>query len=303
MWSHWRQIQQWRKRRSVQRRFGDYVDPELVRFVLDTSDEQPKHEFLEATVAFTEIAGFVSLAESDEPLVAQIAAWDSTQEVLTKVVKRHGGLVEAAHGGALKTIFDAPRPKRGHALRGIVAAMEMRDTLRGYGGGGLALRVGLATGDVAIGDIGSTARSFYGAFGYNVYVAERLAGANRLLGTSILINEGAAQAVRDRILVRKLARLKFDGWQKLVAAYEPMALMSEATDAQRHLAVSTAELLEHFTARRFEQCLESAETVEALGGGERLVNAYRSLATKYLEAPPGPEFDGRIIVDQLPHSP
>jgi adenylate cyclase len=303
MWSPWRQIQQWRQRRSVQRRFRGYVDPELARYVLDTADDEPKHEFREATVAFTDVAGFVSLAESDEPLLAQIAAFCSTQEVLTKVVKRHGGFVEAAYGDAFKIIFDAPRPKPDHALRGVVAVMEMRDTLRDCGGGGLSLRVGLATGDVAIGDIGSAARSFYGAFGYNVYVAERLEGVNRFLGTAILINEAAAHAVRDRVLVRKLASLKFEGWKKLVAAYEPIALMSEATEAQRQLAAATAELLGHFTARRFVQCLESTEAVDALGGGGKLVRAYRLLATKYLEELPGPEFDGRIIVDELPYSP
>ena len=68
------------------------------------------------------------------------------------------------------------------------------------------------------------------------------------------------------------------------------------------LAAATAELLGHFTARRFARCLESAEAVEALGGGPKLVRAYRLLATKYLEELPGLEFDGRIVVDELPHS-
>ncbi len=192
-----------RRRTEIRRAFEHYVSPAIVaemtahpgRLVLGGQRRT-------LTVMFTDLAGFTTMSEDIAPeAVAQILNEHLT--LMTRVVLAHGGTIDKFIGDAVMAFWGAPVDDPAHALNGVRAAIEMQAEMERFrrepGRPELHMRIGLNTGPVVVGNLGSKDRFAYTVIGDAVNLAARLEPLNRLYGTEILLAEETAAAVGDAV--------------------------------------------------------------------------------------------------------
>lgn len=231
-----------RDRRLIAKLFSLYLPPVVVdRMVAGGRMPALGGEEREVTVLFSDIAGFTAISEACDAatLVQGLNTYFST---MTDIIEAHGGFVDKYIGDAIVAVFGAPVDEPRHAEQAMRAALEMQAALRAdpqrFSVAGLPLktRIGLNTGRVLIGNIGSPRRFNYTAMGDAVNLASRLEGANKAYGTSILVSEDTMQAAGDAVVARRVDIVRVVGRAQPVRLYEPLAPRETATEEDLRLA-------------------------------------------------------------------
>jgi class 3 adenylate cyclase/CHASE2 domain-containing sensor protein len=292
----------------ITKQFCSYVDPSLVHYLFEHPEEAGfKGIERELTVVFTDLAGFTSLSERLKrrtvPLLNEYLG------LMEPVIRAHHGLVNKFLGDGIMFFFGAPAPYpgdgRGHAAAAVdtVFAMQARllefnATLAALDLPPMAMRAGICTGAMVVGNAGSAVRSDYTVLGDRVNFASRLESANKATGTLVLLSERTVDLAADLYLVRKIGRLQVAGKQDSDMAYEPLALAAQATDAQRRLARQTERVVDAFIQGDFQRCLMELQALEAEFGPSQstFCGLYRNLCTEYLGQPPK-LFSGQICLE------
>ncbi len=224
-----------RARRAVADLFGEYVSPALVdRMMRDPQRySRPTSENRELTILFVDIRGFTRTAETmdPEPLREYINVFLT---VMTEIVHRHGGTLDKYIGDAVMAFWGAPLEDERHADHAVAAALGMLEAAQrlnaAYESRGLALlRVGIGvnTGVVRVGDLGSRLRRAYTVIGDPVNLAARFEGLTKQYDASIIVGEATMrQAVSHRF--RELGRACVAGREEPVRIFAP-----ESVDMQR----------------------------------------------------------------------
>lgn len=214
------------RKRSIQAMFGAYVDPAVVARLVDDPASIPlRGERREATVFFSDLAGFTDLSEllPAEQMVEVVNAYlDETSECL----HRHGAYVDKYIGDAVMAVFGVPQSLPDHALAACRAALEAQQALADINaryaaqvGVQLAVRIGLNTGELLAGNVGSARKKNYTVMGDVVNLASRLEGANKYFGTGILLGEETARRVAGHLAIRPLGRLRVKGKQQAIEVF------------------------------------------------------------------------------------
>mgnify|MGYP003671666274 CR=1 FL=1 len=217
-----------------------YLAKEVVDKVLESGDDPFHATAQEATILFSDIRQFTAIAES-------IGAGETVQMLndyfsdMVEVVLRHGGLLDKYIGDAIMAVFGAPIVGPQDADDGVTVAIEMIRQLRRFnerrearGMEAIAIGVGVATGEVVAGSIGSEKRLDYTVIGDSVNLAARLESANKFFGTSVLIAGTTVAHMRAERPMRELDLLRVKGKSRPVAIFEPLEI---------HLEVPQQELL------------------------------------------------------------
>jgi class 3 adenylate cyclase/CHASE3 domain sensor protein len=178
------------------------------------------------SILFAEIRGFTSMSERLEP-EELIEGLNEHFTLMTDVVFRHGGTIDKYIGDGILSFFGDPIPFEDHAERAVVTALEMRQRLRDLRTRGslqpegeLNVGIGISTGYVTVGNIGSPTRTEYTVIGNHVNLASRLA---QIAGPDqILVSERtlAVPAVRDRVHATALDQITLEGFQRPVGVFE-----------------------------------------------------------------------------------
>lgn len=204
-----------RERREVRRYFALYLSPTVVDRMLSSGTAPTLGgERREVTILVSDLAGYTQISENMPPesVVNLINRYFSNA---ADAVERHGGFVDKFMGDGMLAVFGAPLDDPDHAAHAVAAASEllhMTDAdpgLVGPHGEPLRTRIGIATGPVLIGNVGSDRRLSYTVIGDTVNLAARLETENKTYGTDILVTEDTARAAGlqsfsliDRIAVR-----------------------------------------------------------------------------------------------------
>jgi len=234
-----------REKRKVRGAFQHYVAPSVINLLLrQPALLQLGGEEKELTVMFSDIRGFTSLSENLAPSVLVDLLNEYFSE-MTEVIFRHWGTLDKYIGDAIMAFWGAPYPQTDHARRACAAALEMRRTLNrlrsrweATGQPRLEIGVGINTGDMLVGNMGSTRRFNFTIMGDNVNLASRLEGLNKSFGTSLIVSESTYQAARQQVVARELDLIRVKGKLKPVKIYELLG----ATEDQEQLR----DLLERF---------------------------------------------------------
>ncbi len=227
-------------RKKVRDMFGTMVSPDVLRYL-----EQNPNSFslsgtrVDATMFFSDIANFTTLSETLEPdRLADLL--NQYLSPMTELIMERGGYVDKYEGDAIMAEWGVPFPNEDHAAQACRSALEqqekldqIRPKLNEEFGCELHVRMGINTGPVAAGNMGSKKRFQYTVMGDAVNLASRLEGANKNYGTRILIGENTRQAIGERFNVRFLDKLTVKGKTQPVNVYE---LISEkrATTKNKH---------------------------------------------------------------------
>ena len=201
-----------------------YLSPQLAESILSGNlnvDLASRRKNL--TIFFSDIRGFTAMSERMEPeeLVDHLNQYLTA---MTEIVFKHGGTLDKYIGDAIMVFFGDPIPHRDHAARAVRMALEMRAKLADLqrqwfvDQEELAIGMGISTGYVTVGNIGSSARLEYTVLGNHVNVASRL--ADRAAGGQILVGERTLVAVRDLVDAREIDQVELEGVHRPIKIYE-----------------------------------------------------------------------------------
>jgi adenylate cyclase len=212
--------------------FGKYIPTDLVRMLLREGVEpRPGGAARTLTVMFADIAGFTGLSERLGDRIFPLLS--GYLDTMSREVSSHGGTIDKFIGDAVMAFWGAPVANADHVVDACRAALACQRALRASGvvddaGRPLKVRIGINSGNMLVGNIGSELRLNYTVIGDAVNVASRLEGANKEYGTEIIIGEETRRLAGDRVQVRELDRLMVYGRSGGLAIYELLDVASDA---------------------------------------------------------------------------
>ncbi len=212
-----------RERERIRETFGRYVDESVAATILRRQGEGTlAGEMGEATILFTDIAGFTTIAEYLAPHEL-VAALNQYLETVLEPIRAHGGVVNTFIGDGLFASFNMPLACEDHAVAAVRAAIDIQLAVgsRTFGDQGVALatRIGISTGHVIGGSVGAGQRMSYTLLGDTVNLAARLEALNKEHGTRILVSASTRAACGDRFVFESLGSVAVRGRGEQVAIF------------------------------------------------------------------------------------
>jgi len=214
----------------------------------------------ELTVMFSDVRGFTTFSESHTPHeVVSILNEYLTQ--MTYLVFQTEGTLDKYIGDAIMAFWGAPTPQHNHAFRACSTALGMVELLKGIlhpkweleGREKLRIGIGLNTGRMVVGFVGSENMKNYTLIGDAVNLGSRLEGATKEYKVDILIGEGTYEAVKNDMLCRELDLIRVKGKQHPIRLYELLALKGKAGNNQELKVKAFEAGLAEYRARRFDE--------------------------------------------------
>jgi adenylate cyclase len=288
-----------RSKRRLAGRFGEYVPPELVdRMARDPERYTMEPKSAELTILFSDVRGFTRISESLDPEALREYINEYLTEMSGIIRDRHRGTLDKYIGDAIMAFWGAPVDDPQHARNAVLAALEMQRQcaplnarLAARGWPPLAIGVGVNSGTVRVGDMGSRVRRAYTAMGDAVNVASRLEGRTKTYGVGILVGEATRARVKD-VVFREIDRIRVKGKDEAITIYEPL-LEGES----RELA-PWEEALRAYRAQRWDTAEASLLSLQRMSPGCGLYAAYLQKIRAMRRQPPPPDWDGVTVFDE-----
>ena len=284
----------------IRQMFQQYLPPAVVKELIRNPELLALGgEERVATMLFSDVQGFSRVAEGLAP-TQLVALLNEYLTVMTDVVVEHGGIIDKYLGDALMAEFGVPVPVDDHAVRACRAALRMRDELarlrQGWKARGmpeLHARIGINTGRVLVGNLGSFRMMDYTCMGDHVNLASRLEGVNKEYGTQILVSELTWKLVESHFVGREIDRVRVVGREEPVAIFELVAVreaaVSEDTTA---LLAGFAEALALCRDRKFGAALDAFEALHQRFPDDGPTAVYLERSRKNAILPPPVDWDG-----------
>jgi len=285
------------------RSFASYVPRDVVKMALASGEEARLGGRLKTlTIFFSDLAGFTTMAEKMTPneLVLLLAVYF---DEMTAVIAERRCTVDKFIGDGIMAFWGAPTDEDEHAALaceaalGALARLEQlkreNDALAG-----LHVRIGLSTGEVVVGNIGSPERLNYTVMGDDVNLAARLEGLSKVYGTHILVSEATFVAAKSRILMRPIDIVAVKGKAKGVRVYEPLGVAQGASDVQRAVVVASERALAAYLARDFPLARQGWTEVLELLPDDEAARHMRERALELEASPPPVAWTGVFVATE-----
>jgi adenylate cyclase len=219
-----------RQRRQIKQAFSHYMSDLLIQDLLKHPEKlRLGGEKRVLTVFFSDLAGFTSLSEKLTPEEV-VTLLNRYLTAMTDIILASGGLIDKYEGDAIMAFWGAPLPQEDHAARACLAALDnqsrlvdLREEFARMGLPPVSARIGINTGEMIIGNMGSSQRFDFTVIGDSVNLASRLEGAGKEYGVSIIISEETYLQARQEVEVRELDLLQVKGKELPVRIYELLA--------------------------------------------------------------------------------
>jgi adenylate cyclase len=230
-----------REKNKTREVFSRYLDQAVIDQVVGQPDRlKLGGEKQEMTVLFSDVRGFSTFSEKMTPqeLVGFLNVYF---DQMAKLIFKNLGTLDKLVGDAVMCFWGHPIKTPDHALRATIASLEMieavrrmESTVRLPDNHRFDIGIGLSTGEMVVGNMGSQNRFSYTVMGDHVNLGSRLEGLNKFYGTHILISDSTYRAIRHRVFCRELDRVKVKGRNEAVTIYEPLGLI--APEKERRVA-------------------------------------------------------------------
>lgn len=226
-----------KEKEQVKVAFSRYMSAELLDEVIKGNEKMALGgEKRLVTVLFSDIRDFTSMAESLDPQQV-VKLLNEYFTSMTDVIFRNKGVINKYMGDAIMALYGAPVPIKDHAVRAVVTALDMNrelDILRAKwvseGRPIFGMKIGITTGEVVLGNIGSQKHMEYTVIGDAVNVAARLQALNKNYGTQVLISEQTHELVKDHFETRKVDLVQFKGKSSFNLVYEVLGIKLREVD-------------------------------------------------------------------------
>jgi adenylate cyclase len=298
-----RMIFEEREKRRIRKTFSQYLSGDVISLIEKDPQKyiRPGGEMKELTVMFSDIRGFTTLSEGLTPDELVLLLNEYLGE-MTEAVFANQGTLDKYIGDAIMAFWGSPYPQDDHAIRGCKCALQMIRGLeklnrkwKSEGRAPLAIGIGLNTGPVNVGNMGSAKRLAWTVMGDNVNLASRLEGITKTYRISVVIAEGTYEQVASQFTCRELDRIAVKGKSHAVKIYELMGTASERAKFEPLLGpfdrAMTAYLRQDWreAAGRFGELLGSYPE-----DGPTQVFLQRAL--EFMENAPEPDWNGVYVM-------
>ena len=293
-----------RQKRFIRGAFKQYLSEDVIEQLVKHPERLSLGgEQRTLSIMFSDLQGFTGISEGLNP--QQLTALlNDYLTAMTDIIQGEGGTVDKYEGDAIIAFWNAPLPQEDHAGRSVRAALRcqaqlanMRPELRQRTGKDMFMRVGLNTGPVVVGNMGSHNRFNYTILGDAANLASRLEGVNKQFGTYTIISEATYSDIEkvekmEKIAVRELGKVAVVGRKAAVRIFEPMT--REEWDSRKLLMEQFAGGLNDFYAGRFAEALRKFEKIQVQ---DKPSAAYAVKCRLLMEAPP-PAWEGVWVVTE-----
>lgn len=285
--------------KRVRSTMARYMSAEVADELLAAGEAELSGKDQTVSVLFSDVRGFTKMAETlgARETVSVLNAYFTD---MVDVIFEHHGILDKYIGDAIMALFGAPFPKPEDPDNALAAANDMLRTLREFNvrqrGAGLEeleIGVGLSTGDVIVGNIGSVKRMEYTVIGDAVNLASRLESANKFYGTRILLSDFTVAALKAPALLREVDLLRVKGKDRPVAVFEAVGWRAGENYAQLAAILELHdEGLHAYTARDWAKAEAAFGKLLAIDPKDGPAKIYRDRVRLYAKKPPPGDWDG-----------
>lgn len=287
-----------RSKRQFTELFGQYVPPELV----DKMAEDPEKYSMEGkredlTVLFCDVRGFTTISESLDPqtLSAYINEYLTTMSL---AIRNNRGTLDKYIGDAIMAFWGAPVADPGHYRHGVVTAIQMQEKalalneeFRRRGWPEFRIGIGVNSGEMSVGDMGSKVRKAYTVMGDPVNLGSRMEGLTKQYGVGVLVGESTKKGVPD-VVFREIDRVRVKGKDEPVAIFEPIGFAGQVEKAVLDELKLWNQMLKYYRAQEWDQAELQLLNLQRLNPGCELYRIFSGKITDHRASPPGPDWDG-----------
>ena len=290
------------KMRQGLRSFRKFVPADIVRqLIAQEGDAHLQGDKRELTVHFSDIEGFTTVSESLKPeeLVELLAEYLSE---MSRIIGEEQGTVDKYIGDAVMAFWGAPQPVSDHAERAATAALrcqarlvELEKKWLAEGRPVFRARIGLNTGEIIVGNMGSAERLNYTVIGDAVNLASRLEGINKYYGTRIMVGESTQKLIAHRFVTRLLDFVAVKGKNEAVKIYELVGEKGKVPDEALRFISEFEGAIELYRKQNWdgaEAALRGALKIK----DDEACHLFLARITEYRQDPPGANWSGEYVM-------
>jgi len=282
--------------------FSTYVSHDVVKEIIaDPSRLQLGGAKRHMTAIFTDVKGFSTISEELGDPVKLVSLLNKYLSAMSDVVLAEKGVIDKFEGDAIIAFFGAPNDLPDHALRACVSAITMKkvetelnriimeENLSPHP---LFTRIGINTGDMVAGNMGTASKMNYTIMGNAVNLAARLEGVNKQYGTWVLASENTVRETGDALFYRKLDRVRVVGINKPVRLCELLDMAETASEQDKKLVSVFHEALDKFEERKWQQAKEGFLEALSIKADDAPSTIYLDRIKQFMVSEPKENWDG-----------
>jgi adenylate cyclase len=287
-----------RSKRELANLFGTYVPPELVdEMVKDPEAYSMKASNKELTVMFCDMRGFTKMSERMEPTQLQ-ELLNFVFNRLTDIIRSNRGTIDKYMGDCVMAFWGAPVETAAHAHLAVKTSMEMANAVRkineehrAKGIPEIGIGIGLNTGTMCVGDMGSDIRRAYTVIGDSVNLGSRLEGLSKAYGVDIVVSETTRKIAPD-FAWQELDRVRVKGKEQAVAIFWPLAPVDRLEKAHADELKTWGTFLKAYRQQDWDQCDLLLLNLQRMNAKKYLYELYTERVASMRLLPFDPEWDG-----------
>ncbi|MGE5499461.1 MAG: CHASE2 domain-containing protein [Syntrophothermus sp.] len=286
-----------RQKKELKRIFSRYLNPHVVEdLIKDPNQIDLEGKVVSATVYFSDIENFTNISEALEPkkLVGYLNKYFS---VCTSIILRYNGLLDKYIGDSVMAVFGVPNAIQDHALNACLAALDnLKEINKLYTSENSGMpyfntRIGIHSGSMVVGNIGTESHLDYTVIGDSVNLASRLEGVNKMFGTNIIISESTYELVKEHIEARLLDNLSVKGKSIPVRIYELAGRKGELGVQELQYISDFEEAIRLYRSREWEKALHQFTGLMELRPGDKAAGVYIGRCSELLKQGNPAEWD------------
>lgn len=288
-----------REKRKIKGSFRQYLSPKIIDVITkDPSKLKLGGEEREVSIFFLDIAGFTTMSETLKPSQL-VEVMNNCLTEFSNVIMKHDGLINKYIGDCIMAFWNAPADQPNHASQACQAALECISVLpeinRRFQEKGLPAidcRVGINTGVVVVGNMGSNERFDYTVLGDPVNLASRLEGANKQYHTRIMISDVTFEKAKDAIQARDLDLIRVKGKKEPRKVFEVLCRSDQMNEELEEGRRRYHQGLSLYRQRYFDDAIEAFEKVFEYLPNDHVTRVYLERARHFKNHPPPANWDG-----------
>lgn len=288
-----------RAKREIATRFGEYVPPEIVEEMARNPGVSSSMESIERelTILFSDVRGFTRISESLDARNLS-ALMNEYLTPMTRAVHVTRGTIDKYIGDAIVAFWGAPLEDVSHAAHAVQAGLDMQQRLAGInqefsakGWPQLAVGIGLNTGRVRVGNMGSEVRVAYTVMGDAVNLASRLESLTKHYGVAMLVGE-ATRVSAPEFVYREIDRVRVVGREEPVTIFEPLGRQGEVDQVLLDRTKLFQQALKFYRAQDWDKAELQFLNLAKTESEARLCQVFVDRIASLRAQPPGPDWDG-----------
>ena len=291
-----------RHKRNIRRMLGQYVSPAVLMDIVDGDTGYIRAEVgtkERLTIMFSDIRGFTSMSERMNPehVVAMLNEYLSA---MVDIIFSNKGTLDKFIGDALMIFWGAPIRLDNHGTMAVKAALEMRAGLKevneefskkGYPP--IATGIGIHTGDVILGNIGSEKKLDYTIIGDHVNLTSRIEGLTKIYGCDILISEATFIELGSQFICRVVDCVRVRGKEKSIKLFTVIGFSDdEAGDFNRKISRKSDAAFEKYLSMEFKEASDIYKEINTSLKEDKISDVFINRCAEYLREPPPSGWDG-----------